>query len=346
MPFTDTVSYEMNCYGYSNAGWWDTGEVIPADYSPENPELVFSYSATCEEYGCPIYEDYYLNYRHIDYCNLSGTADGESFTLDMFSLTPLPDCSDSGLPYDMYDGDNYYKYTDEYNACTEENGYSDDSCDQYLEVIPLSDMTLDDNGYPVERFCSAYYELPTDGFPTVGAFTDVPYSAYFGEAIKYLKDNGIVQGYEDGTFGILKGINRAEFVKILEESKGHYDYGDTEAELDSCTLATSFSDVPKTEWFYKYVCLAVKQGLVSGYPDGTFRPADNINFAEAAKILAMKFLVPTFNYAGYTGNTWYEPYVNALQEYKAIPLSVDEPERIITLGEMAEMIWRLTRFDL
>jgi len=45
---------------------------------------------------------------------------------------------------------------------------------------------------------------------TVSSFSDVSSSTtYYGQAITYLKDNNIVQGYADGTFGPDKNINRA-----------------------------------------------------------------------------------------------------------------------------------------
>ena len=33
-----------------------------------------------------------------------------------------------------------------------------------------------------------------------------------------------------------------------------------------------FSDVPESSWFYEDVMDAVRTGVVSGYPDGTYRP--------------------------------------------------------------------------
>lgn len=330
-PFEGLVEYTVDCYGYVNAGWWDTGEEIPADYDPEHPEVVYSYSATCPEYGCSIYENYYLNYTHIDYCDLSGEADpagevgSESFSLNAFTLNPTPDCT-YDPQYNMFDGDFYYKYTDEYNQC------ADETCDQYLEKVPLSDMVIDQNsGSPVDVFCEAHYVIPSGD--EEGAFSDVSKTDYFNDAIEYVKTEGIVAGYDDGTFKPNKTINRAEFTKIL--------VGATLInELNSCVMKTELGDVPKGEWFYKYICYAMDKGYVIGYPDKIYKPGSEINFAEAARILAKKF-VPNFDYASYTGDVWYEPYVKALQEKNAIPLSIDSVGRKITRGEMAEMIYRL-----
>jgi glucose/arabinose dehydrogenase len=52
----------------------------------------------------------------------------------------------------------------------------------------------------------------------------------------------------------------------------------------ACTL--TFSDVPPNSTFYPYVrCLACL-GIISGYPDGTFRPNNNVTRGQIAKIVS------------------------------------------------------------
>lgn len=43
-----------------------------------------------------------------------------------------------------------------------------------------------------------------------------------------------------------------------------------------------FTDVNTGHWFHDYVCWMYDNGLTVGYPDGTYRPLDNINRAEVA----------------------------------------------------------------
>ena len=59
----------------------------------------------------------------------------------------------------------------------------------------------------------------------------------------------------------------------------------------------------------------VFESIIDGYPDGTFRPGDNINYAEAAKIIANGFLLDL----GIEQGEWYLPYTNALNDYGAKP---------------------------
>jgi len=146
------------------------------------------------------------------------------------------------------------------------------------------------------------------------------------EAISYLHDQHIVDGYPDGTFRPDNPINRAEFTKIISEN-----YFPGQAEGSNC-----FPDVD-TQWFAKYVCFSKIRNFIIGYPDGNFNPSDNINFAEIAKILV--------NVSGLTvtpdSDIWYRPYAEKLAELQAIPLSVTSFSQKVTRAEMAEMIYRL-----
>jgi len=159
------------------------------------------------------------------------------------------------------------------------------------------------------------------------SFSDVTPDTQYAEAINYLKQNNVVQGYPDGTFAPTSTINRAEFTKIL-----------VGAVQDSApTGSNCFSDV-KDEWFAPYVCTAKKLNLVDGYPDGTFKPADQINFAEAAKIIATAFKIQL---GADDPSLWFKKYIIALQNEKAIPLTVDYFDEKITRDEMSEIIWRI-----
>ncbi len=48
-----------------------------------------------------------------------------------------------------------------------------------------------------------------------------------------------------------------------------------------------FSDLPSSHWAYDTVMEMVELGVLSGYPDGTFRPNNTISRAEFAKIMVM-----------------------------------------------------------
>lgn len=172
------------------------------------------------------------------------------------------------------------------------------------------------------------------------AFTDVSGTNQYAEAIKYLEQNGIVEGYADGTFKPFNTINRAEFTKIIVGAATGYSPSRDPSGYDIYALVgVNFHDVSSGEWYVPYLRKAVDSQMISGYPDGTFRPANDINFAEAAKIITTGFGVSIVTEA--SPKHWYDGYVQALEKQNAIPLSVTSVDKKITRGEMAEMIYRL-----
>jgi len=164
-------------------------------------------------------------------------------------------------------------------------------------------------------------------------FADVSATTPYATAIASLKTKGVISGYAGNTFKPGATINRAEFLKIVLEARG----------LPVGNDAACFLDVG-TEWFAKYICTAKSEGIVSGYPDAHFRPGQSISFVEASKILAGAFKVTSNE----SSVEWYEPFIKALETTRAIPPSVKGLTHLVTRGEMAELLWRLTeqRTDL
>ncbi len=143
---------------------------------------------------------------------------------------------------------------------------------------------------------------------------------YASDAVYYLKINKIVEGYPDGTFKPDNEINRAEFVKIVLES------ADIKPGGSNC-----FPDVTD-QWFAPYVCKAKEESLIKGYPDGTFKPDQNINFVEASKIVSKAF---NLEINSELNSTWYEKYVVALENKYFIPPTVTTFDYAITRADMA-----------
>jgi hypothetical protein len=97
-------------------------------------------------------------------------------------------------------------------------------------------------------------------------------------AIAAAQKAGIINGYEDGSFGPHKNITRAEMaVMIAKANKAQIDQG---ASLD-------FSDAARVpEWARPYVAAAVKAGIISGRDNNTFDPLSSATRAEAACMIA------------------------------------------------------------
>lgn len=54
-----------------------------------------------------------------------------------------------------------------------------------------------------------------------------------------------------------------------------------------------FSDLPQSHWGYSNIMEMVEFGILSGYPDGTFRPNNTISRAEFAKIMVLALKLKT-----------------------------------------------------
>lgn len=167
---------------------------------------------------------------------------------------------------------------------------------------------------------------------SVSAFTDTD-----SQAINYLSELGIINGYPDGTFKPDNPINRAELLKILMEGSG--------ITIEKPN-ATCFPDVPRLEWYSPYICTAKNLGYINGYPDGTFRPDKPINKVEALKIIGKIYDWPLDTETNLFKDTyktaWYAPYLSYAKSENLLIESglFYEPAKNITRGSVSETIYR------
>ncbi len=164
------------------------------------------------------------------------------------------------------------------------------------------------------------------------AFLDVDANTKFGSAITYIQDNGLVQGYSDGTYRPESTINRYDFTKIIVGARF-----DAETIANCDVSAYSFPDVPTDQWFSPYVCTAKLNGIVNGYGDGTFGGQNNVSLPEALKIVLETFEIDTPTEAG---DTWYAPYVRAAAAGGVTTEINSDINYTITRGDMAELVMK------
>lgn len=101
------------------------------------------------------------------------------------------------------------------------------------------------------------------------------------EAVAKLVANGIITGYEDGTFRPDNQITRAEFAAVVTRMKGV-------ANTVSADAKTGFADLDNDEsraWARPYVKAAVDLGIINGFEDGTFRAGEPVTYEQAVKML-------------------------------------------------------------
>lgn len=108
-------------------------------------------------------------------------------------------------------------------------------------------------------------------------YPDVAFNKWYNNAISTLTNMGIICGYPDGTFRPDAPITRAELTKI---AAGFFSDPRVAATYDG-----RFSDVHGAEWYISYLMTALEEGLIEGYPDGSFRPNRPITRAETCTIV-------------------------------------------------------------
>lgn len=105
-------------------------------------------------------------------------------------------------------------------------------------------------------------------------FYDIP-EGIEKERIEYLEKKGVINGVGEGRFAPERNVTRAEFTAMVNRAMG-YEEKDTE---------NKFSDISGGDWYYNDVLVASKTGIIAGFPDGTFKPDENITHEQAVKIL-------------------------------------------------------------
>ena len=105
------------------------------------------------------------------------------------------------------------------------------------------------------------------------SFSDVSLNEWFNNAISTMANGAVLAGYPDGTFKPNVNITRAEFATIAIRFF-----------KDAKAGSVSFTDI-SGHWAEENIRKAAAQGLINGYPDGTFRPNAPITRAEAMAIV-------------------------------------------------------------
>ncbi|MHB8171588.1 MAG: S-layer homology domain-containing protein [Thermincolia bacterium] len=111
---------------------------------------------------------------------------------------------------------------------------------------------------------------------------------------------GVVKGYDAaGTdYKPEQKITRAEYAAVAVRLLG------LEAAEGAAKGGTKFKDVTSAHWASGYINLAVGNGIIKGYPDGSFKPEANVTYAEA-----FAMLVRVLGYDPVVKGTWPTNYI-------------------------------------
>ena len=111
-------------------------------------------------------------------------------------------------------------------------------------------------------------------------FKDVTSKNSHASAIHELAERGVIKGYKDGTFRWSAALTRGQAAKIIADI----------LDLDTKNVVDpGFLDVKKTDEYYGAIAALKAEGVISGYPDGTYGQHSPITRGQIAKILVEAF---------------------------------------------------------
>ncbi len=180
-----------------------------------------------------------------------------------------------------------------------------------LFEFPYNIRSMD--GFQSSGYCEAFntcvldllkaygtYDTHSSVCPAAG-FTDVASRAWYHNAVDYVLSEGIFNGVSEHSFAPNQTMNRAMLVTTLYRmatqdkpevlSETGEEPLEPETPVDNPELPPAeeepaeppeelepeppvFTDVAPGAWYEKAVLWAQEQGIVTGYPDGAFRPLD------------------------------------------------------------------------
>ena len=168
-------------------------------------------------------------------------------------------------------------------------------------------------------------------------FADVSFNYKYYRAIQFLKEHEIMNGYSGNIF---KPDN---FVALGNKKL-----------VNASGINKSFSDISENDWFAPYIYQAYKQSIILGYEYKTFKPARNINLAEALKAIIISFDTFGFDYYKQIDisdkpyqdvevASWYAPYFLYAKDKNLIDADINNsvnPSMELTRGKFAEIVYR------
>ncbi len=157
------------------------------------------------------------------------------------------------------------------------SGYADNTFRPYKNTTRSQMVKIAVLGFSLPLWTPSPSANPT--------FSDVPRDNPFFEYVELAVHSGIVSGYSDGTFRPFNNVTRGQLTKII---------------VSGAVIANgwvlinppdqAYHDVPIGSPFYTYVETAACHQIISGYPNGTFRPYADATRGQISKIQYLAIL--------------------------------------------------------
>ena len=171
------------------------------------------------------------------------------------------------------------------------------------------------------------------------SFTDVSSSDYFYEPVAWAVETGITKGVSDTSFAPSKTCTRAEAVTFLWRSVGS---------PEPKTTKNPFTDIQKTDYFYKAVLWAVDNNITVGTSATTFSPSQNCSRAHVVTFLHRLNGTPSPNtsknpFGDVTSKDYfYKPVLWAVKESitQGVSQTAFGPNQSCTRGQIVTFLYR------
>lgn len=154
------------------------------------------------------------------------------------------------------------------------------------------------------------------------------------KTVKRLEALGLVAGYGNGEYGVDKTITRAEFATLIVRARG-LEQGAKLAQFN-----TTYTDVKSTDWFAGFVNVASGEEIVKGFPDKSFKPQNQVTYAEAVTMI-----VRALGYEPAVRGVWPNSMISKASELN-IAKSITTPNNAATRGDIFKMLDNALRVDL
>ena len=119
--------------------------------------------------------------------------------------------------------------------------------------------------------------------------TDVDMKSYYGRAVAWAVDNGIIKGYENGKFGVGDPVTREQVATVF------YRYAKT-SECANASVLDGFEDsLSASEFSREALVWAVASGVINGRNATVLAPRDTAARAEIATMVMRMDMTDMFN---------------------------------------------------
>ncbi|MBT3292742.1 S-layer homology domain-containing protein [Candidatus Peregrinibacteria bacterium] len=324
---TDDYTYDLDGDGLSN------GEELQIGTNPDNPD---------------------------------SDDDGIKDDADPFPLDRMykEDKDIDGIP-DEYEEENGLSSQNKDDAMEDNDNDGISNRDEFIIGIDPNDPDSDEDGIddgteveegtdPEENPCLAYGG-GSSHFADLEDHWSRNYVIHLHQTKIINEGKRIISGYTEGDLTLFlpdRPISRFELLKIALLS------GCTKINEDTELSSFSFTDIPPTSRPREsedrierrsIVYTAADRGIVEGYEDGTFRPNDSVNRAEALKILLLASQPELLNepyrdlpdFADVTNEDWFAPFVKIANSYgltSGFENNMFKPELPITRAEASKIV--------